>query len=154
MRRVRHCWNWGIMAFTYRDMGHAFHEHFLCIFRYGWMDCRDAFHAVFCLLILLCNGQNIAKYKPFWLIDVPIIYPCGLHQPSFLVAICQNYYVSKKLNKHAWGKICNFTGNRDHIDKKWRKRVVAYICRYSSGQLIPIFLSVVVAELGINSFKH
>ena len=28
-------------------------------------------------------------------------------------------------------------------------RVVAYTCRYSSGQLIPIFQSVTVAELGI-----
>jgi len=28
-------------------------------------------------------------------------------------------------------------------------RVVAYTCRYSSGQLIPIFQSVAVAELGI-----
>jgi len=27
--------------------------------------------------------------------------------------------------------------------------VVAYTCRYSSGQLIPIFQSVAVAELGI-----
>ena len=33
------------MAFTYRDMGRAFHEY---IFRNGWMDCRDTFHAVLC----------------------------------------------------------------------------------------------------------
>ena len=25
MKQVRHCWNWGVMAFTYRDMGHVFH---------------------------------------------------------------------------------------------------------------------------------
>ena len=37
------------MAFTYRDMGHVFHKYILCIFRNGWMDCRDAFHAVLCL---------------------------------------------------------------------------------------------------------
>ena len=49
MKRVRHCWNWGVMAFTYRDMWHAFHEYILCIFRNGWMDCRDAFHAADCL---------------------------------------------------------------------------------------------------------
>jgi len=29
--------------------------------------------------------------------------------------------------------------------------MVAYTCRYSSGQLIPIFQSVAVAELGIES---
>ena len=28
-------------------------------------------------------------------------------------------------------------------------RVVAYTCRYSSGQLIPVFQSVAVAKLGI-----
>ena len=32
-----------------------------------------------------------------------------------------------------------FTGNRDHINKSKETRVVAYTCRYSSGQLIPIF---------------
>ena len=35
------------MAFTYRDMERAFHEYILRIFCNGWMDCRDAFHAVF-----------------------------------------------------------------------------------------------------------
>ena len=46
MKRVQH---WGIMAFMYRDMGHAFHEHILHIFRNGWMDSKDTFHAVLCL---------------------------------------------------------------------------------------------------------
>ena len=58
------------MAFTYRDMGCEFHEHIVRIFCNGWMDCRDAFHA-----ILLCNGQYIAKYEAYWLISVPIINP-------------------------------------------------------------------------------
>jgi len=49
MKGVQHCWNWDAMAFTYRDMGRAFHEYILCIFHNGWMDCRDAFHAVLCL---------------------------------------------------------------------------------------------------------
>jgi len=49
MKRVRHCWNQGIMAFTYRDMGHVFHEYILRIFHNGWMDCRDTFYAVLCL---------------------------------------------------------------------------------------------------------
>ena len=48
MKRVRHCRNWNAMAFTYRDMGHAFHEYILRIFCYSWMDCRDAFHAALC----------------------------------------------------------------------------------------------------------
>ena len=34
------------MAFTYQDMGHVFHKYILRIFRYGLMDCRDAFHVV------------------------------------------------------------------------------------------------------------
>jgi len=49
MKWVWHCWNWSIITFTYWDMGHAFHEYILCIFRNGWIDCRDAFHAVLCL---------------------------------------------------------------------------------------------------------
>ena len=56
MKQVRHCWNRGIMAFTYPDMGHMFHEYILPIFRNGWMGCRDAFHAVFLLISVLCNG--------------------------------------------------------------------------------------------------
>jgi len=30
-------------------MLHAFHKYIHCIFRNGWMDCRDAFHAALCL---------------------------------------------------------------------------------------------------------
>ena len=55
------------MAFTYRDMGHAFHECILRIFRNGWMDCRDAFHAVLCL----------SEYEAYWLMGFPIIKLCG-----------------------------------------------------------------------------
>ena len=32
-----------------RDVGRAFHKYILRIFRNGWMDCRDAFHAALCL---------------------------------------------------------------------------------------------------------
>ena len=35
------------MAFTYRDMGHAFREHIICILCNGWMDCRDVFQCFF-----------------------------------------------------------------------------------------------------------
>ena len=35
-------------------------------------------------LMLLCNGQNIAKYEAHWLIGVPIINPRGARQPFFL----------------------------------------------------------------------
>jgi len=48
IKRVRHCWNQGIMVFTYRDMGRMFHEYILHIFCNGWMDCRDTFYAVLC----------------------------------------------------------------------------------------------------------
>ena len=58
MKRVRHCRNWDAMAFTYRDMGHTFHEYILRIFHNGWMDCRDTFHAR-----LLCNRQ---KHSWIW----------------------------------------------------------------------------------------
>ena len=37
------------MAFTYQDMGRAFHNYILRILRNGWMDYRDTFYAVLCL---------------------------------------------------------------------------------------------------------
>jgi len=53
---------------------------------------------------------------------------------------------SKKLtNKY---KEKYFTVNRGHIIKSKETRVVAYTCRYFSGQLFPLFKSVAVAELG------
>ena len=80
--------------------------------------------------------------------DVSIINPWGTRQPFFFaqryVQINQLKLLCFQKNKQTsiW-KICNFTVNRDETT------VVAYTCRYSSGKLIPIFQSVVVAELGI-----
>jgi len=39
MKQVWHCWNWGVMAFMYRDMECAFHEWITRIFCNGWMNC-------------------------------------------------------------------------------------------------------------------
>ena len=39
-------WHYGFHVSRY---GHVFHKYILRIFRNGWMDCRDAFHAVLCL---------------------------------------------------------------------------------------------------------
>jgi len=61
-------------GFHYRDMGRTFHEYILHIFRNGWMDYRNAFHAVLCF-ILLCNRQNIAEYKVYWPMGVRIVNP-------------------------------------------------------------------------------
>ena len=72
MKQVLHCWNWGVMAFTYRDMGHAFHRCILRIFYNGWMDCRGTFHAVLSLY-LLYNRQNTAEYEVYWLMGFTII---------------------------------------------------------------------------------
>jgi len=95
MKEVRHCWNWGVMAFTYWDIGHAFHEHIVRIFCNGWMDCRDAFHAVLCLYYCVTDRT----YEVHWLIGVPIINPWGAHQPFFLVQrYVQINYVFKKVN--------------------------------------------------------
>jgi len=52
---VRHCWNWGVMAFMYGDMGHTFHNYILRIFCNSWMDCRDASHAVLCFYCCITN---------------------------------------------------------------------------------------------------
>jgi len=35
--------------YGFHVMGREFHEYILRIFRNGWMDCRDVFHAVLCL---------------------------------------------------------------------------------------------------------
>ena len=37
-----------------------------------------------CLLILLCNRQNIAEYEAYWLMGVAIINPWSTCQPFFL----------------------------------------------------------------------
>jgi len=50
IKTVQNCWNWGVMAFTYPDMGCTFHEYILRVFRYGWMDYRKALHGVFCYI--------------------------------------------------------------------------------------------------------
>ena len=46
--------------------------------------------------------------------------------------------------------ICDFTVNRNHINKKLEARVVAYTNRYSSGPLIPNLPTAAVLNLGIN----
>jgi len=115
------------MAFTYRGMGCAFHEHILHILCNSWMHCSDAFHAVLCL-ILLCNGQNIAEYKVYWLMGAPIINSQGASAilsfigSSYYLFLLkqheltnQNYFAKKITSKR---KICKFTVNRDHINKK------------------------------------
>jgi len=70
--------------FGFRGMGHAFHEHILRIFHSynGWMDCRDAFHAVLCLYFCVTARQNIAEYEAYWLMGIPIINLWGVHFTS------------------------------------------------------------------------
>jgi len=74
MKWVRHCWNRGIMAFTYRDMRYVFHEYILCIFRNGWMDCRNAFHAVVCLYCCVMDRTNLSmKCTGLWIFQKLIL---------------------------------------------------------------------------------
>ena len=85
MRWVQYFWNWGIMAFTYRDMGCVFHEYIVCIF------CNSLDMLSCCsLIILLCNGQNIAEYEAYWLMGVPIINPWGLPAIFSFKVVCAN----------------------------------------------------------------
>ena len=70
MKWVRHCWNWGVMAFTYRDMGHAFNEYILHIFRNGWMNCRDTFYAVLCLCCCITDRTWLTtKHTGLWVLQ-------------------------------------------------------------------------------------
>jgi len=80
IKRVHHCRNWDAMAFTYRDMGHAFTSIFSVFSVMGWMDCWDTFHAVLCL----CNKRNKAEYEVNWLISVLMINYWGTCQLFFL----------------------------------------------------------------------
>ena len=75
------------MAFSYRDIERAFHEHTLHIFCIGWMDCRDAFRAVHCLYCCVTDKTYVAEYEEYWLIGAPIINP-----PAILSfeAVCVN----------------------------------------------------------------
>jgi len=65
------------MAFTYRDMGHAFHDVFSVIA--GWI--AEMLFMLF-FFILLYNGQNIAEYKAYLLMGFPIIDLWGVHFTS------------------------------------------------------------------------
>ena len=74
MKRVRHCWNLGIMAFTYRDLGCTFHECILHIFCNGWMDRRDAFHAILCLYCCVTDRTKLStKCTGLWVLQLLIL---------------------------------------------------------------------------------
>jgi len=73
MKRVWLCWNW--------DVSYGFH-----VSRYGarvsrvyspsfplWLDGLQRCFLYCSLPILLCNRQNIAEYKTYWLMGFPII---------------------------------------------------------------------------------
>ena len=68
----------------------------------GWIA-EMLFMLFFFLLILLCNGQNIAKYEAYCLIGVTIILEVHTNhfslQSGMLKLTNQNYYVFKKVNK-------------------------------------------------------
>ena len=49
--------------------GRAFHEHYSPYFPY-WLDGLQRCFSCCSLLILLCNRQNIAEYKAYWLMGV------------------------------------------------------------------------------------
>ena len=49
MKGLQHCWNWGIMAFMYRDMRHLIHRCIFCIFH----NPMDILLAVTCIKIKL-----------------------------------------------------------------------------------------------------
>ena len=53
------------MVFTYRARYGVHVTRVYSRYFHGWVDCRDAFHAVLCLAILLYNGQNIAEKEAY-----------------------------------------------------------------------------------------
>ena len=77
MKWVWHCWNWGIMAFTHRDVGCAFQKYILHIFRNGWMDCRDTIYAVLCLYCCATDRTWLStKRTGLWVLQKLIVMAC------------------------------------------------------------------------------
>ena len=74
----------------------------------------------------------MAVYKAYWIMGLPIFNCRGARSPFFVLSIIHNninqsyyyhnYYVFKKTKQAVCGKICNFTGHRDHINKKKRNK--------------------------------
>ena len=60
MKQGWDCWNWYIMAFTYRDIGRVFASIFSVM-----LDGLQRCFSCCSLPILLCNRQNIAKYEAY-----------------------------------------------------------------------------------------
>jgi len=58
------------MAFTYRDMGRAFHEYIFCVFSVMARWIADAFHAVLCLYFCVMG-------KTYW-VNIP--HNCPVHK--------------------------------------------------------------------------
>ena len=62
MKRFRYCWNWGIIASHIETWDTTFtSESFTFSITAGWI----AVFMLFYTLVLLCNGQNIAKHKVY-----------------------------------------------------------------------------------------
>ena len=54
------------MAFMYGSMGVRFTSIYFRIFRNGWVDCRDAFHAVVCLYCCVTDRTyTVAEYEVY-----------------------------------------------------------------------------------------
>jgi len=85
-KRVRHCWNWGVMTFTYQDMGRLFHKWMFRLFRNGWMYSRDSFRADLCLHCCVTDRIQLSKK---WVFQQLIPEVCT----SILSfeAVCMNY---------------------------------------------------------------
>ena len=60
-------------AFKTNGWGTCFNNQILSDFCNGWIDYRDAFHAVLCLYVSLCNGLKISEYEVYWLTDFLLI---------------------------------------------------------------------------------
>ena len=62
----------------------------------GWIA-EMLFMLFFAYSILLYNRQNVAEYKTYWLMGVPIINPCGARQPFFLLKQSLMHKLAKQL---------------------------------------------------------
>ena len=84
-----------------RDMGARFHEYILRIFRNGWMDCRDTFHAVLCLHCYVMSTTGLSRKHT----GLSVIQKLILEAHISYTLSCKVVYTQiKQLNYYAFKK--------------------------------------------------
>jgi len=106
MKRVQHCWNWDIMAFTYWDYRArvSWLKLIFLIFWNGWINCRDAFMLFFCLH---CCADWVWSIMVFWCLNN---YSIRWVSYSFFGLFYRTYFQKRKQRSIRKNVILRSTG--------------------------------------------